>query len=114
MQIVQISSILGELDLLASKDQRASALSGGQKRRLAVSMCLLGEPRVCVLDEPTTGVDPMTRRRIWTALKARRAGRVIVFTTHFMDEADLLAGCYVNCKCIVIYEYIRVWDSSNK
>ncbi len=55
-------------------------------------MSLLGEPRFCVLDEPTTGVDPVARRLIWTALKKRREKSVVLFTTHFMDEADLLAG----------------------
>ncbi len=64
-------------------------------------MSLLGEPRFCVLDEPTTGVDPVSRREIWNALKRRmtvqegsneRNDRVILFTTHFMDEADHLAG----------------------
>lgn len=57
-------------------------------------MSLLGDPQVCVLDEPTTGVDPISRREIWNALKSRRQNRVILFTTHFMDEADLLAGCF--------------------
>ena len=55
-------------------------------------MALLGEPRFCVLDEPTTGVDPVARRQIWAALQRRRENRVMLFTTHFMDEADLLAG----------------------
>ncbi len=80
------------MDLKRSENQNARDLSGGQKRRLAVCMALMGSPRVIVLDEPTTGVDPVSRRRIWTALKNRREGRLILFTTHFMDEADLLAG----------------------
>ncbi len=85
-------SLLKEVDLESSKDKRAKQLSGGQKRRLSTCMALLGSPRVIVLDEPTTGVDPVTRRHIWAALKRRRANRMILFTTHFMDEADLLAG----------------------
>ena len=69
-----------------------SHLSGGQKRRLSICMALVGEPRFCVFDEPTTGVDPVARRQIWAALQRRRENRVMLFTTHFMDEADLLAG----------------------
>ena len=92
---LKISALLTELDLLASKDQSASNLSGGQKRRLAVCMALIGNPRVIVLDEPTTGVDPVSRRRIWQALKQRKAERLILFSTHYMDEADMLAGIHL-------------------
>lgn len=88
----QINDLLTELNLTNAIDQRAASLSGGQQRRLSISMSLLGDPQLCVLDEPTTGVDPLSRREIWSALKARRQNRVILFTTHFMDEADLLAG----------------------
>ena len=66
-------------------------------------MALLGDPKFCVLDEPTTGVDPVSRRSIWAAMRRRvtqhmstgasiRNDRVILFTTHMMDEADYLAG----------------------
>ena len=88
----QINGLLEELNLTKALDQTASSLSGGQQRRLSICMSLLGDPRFCVLDEPTTGVDAVSRREIWSALKARRKDRVIMFTTHFMDEADLLAG----------------------
>ena len=93
---MKINALLTEIDLAPSMDQLASKLSGGQKRRLAVCMALLGNPRVIVLDEPTTGVDPVSRRRIWQALKQRRSDRLILFSTHYMDEADLLAGSRPN------------------
>ena len=92
-----------EFSLTKAIDQQASSLSGGQQRRLNICMSLLGEPKFCVLDEPTTGVDPVSRREIWNALKRRVIGngdknermeRVIFFTTHFMDEADYLAGIF--------------------
>lgn len=96
-----MNEILDEFNLRKAKNQRASSLSGGQQRRLNICMSLFGEPKFCVLDEPTTGVDPVSRREIWTALKRRvllnedsseRNDRVMFFTTHFMDEADYLAG----------------------
>jgi ATP-binding cassette subfamily A (ABC1) protein 3 len=65
-------------------------LSGGQKRKLSVCIAFLGGSRVVFLDEPTSGMDPYSRRSTWEILQNARAGRVIVLTTHFMDEADIL------------------------
>ncbi len=67
-----------------------SALSGGMKRKLSVCIAFLGGSRVVFLDEPTSGVDPYSRRSMWNVLQSARAGRVIVLTTHFMDEAEIL------------------------
>jgi len=69
---------------------RAKNLSGGMKRKLSVAMALLGDPRFVLLDEPSSGMDPHSRRSIWELLKRKRQGRVILLTTHFMDEADVL------------------------
>ena len=69
---------------------RVSALSGGMKRKLSVCLAFLGGSKVVFLDEPTSGVDPYSRRSMWTVLQNARAGRVIVLTTHFMDEAEIL------------------------
>ena len=97
--------MLKEVDLEGSSAQRAGELSGGQKRRLSVCVSLIGSPRVLVLDEPTTGVEPLSRRHIWNALKRRRRDRLILFTTHFMDEADLLAGPTLFFFSHSIYKY---------
>jgi len=67
-----------------------ATLSGGQKRKLSVCIAFLGGSRVVFLDEPTSGMDPYSRRSTWEILQNARAGRVIVLTTHFMDEADIL------------------------
>jgi ATP-binding cassette subfamily A (ABC1) protein 3 len=67
-----------------------SSLSGGMKRKLSVCLAFLGGSRVVFLDEPTSGVDPYSRRSMWNVLQSARAGRVIVLTTHFMDEAEIL------------------------
>lgn len=70
---------------------QAHALSGGMKRRLQLAMALVGPSRVVCCDEPTSGMDPVNRRATWDMLKAARPGRAILLTTHYLDEADLLA-----------------------
>uniref|UniRef100_A0A4W3K4I1 ATP binding cassette subfamily A member 5 n=1 Tax=Callorhinchus milii TaxID=7868 RepID=A0A4W3K4I1_CALMI len=87
----EVLGVLKELDLEAVMDVRAEKLSGGQKRKLSLGMAILGDPKVLLLDEPTAGMDPCSRQQVWTLLKKRKAGRVILLTTHFMDEADILA-----------------------
>ncbi len=82
--------ILTFTNLLDFGDRLADALSGGMKRKLAVAAGLLHSPRLFFLDEPTTGVDPVSRREIWKVLyDLNRTGITIVVTTPYMDEADL-------------------------
>ncbi|XP_071532999.1 cholesterol transporter ABCA5-like [Panulirus ornatus] len=87
----EVNRTLEEVDLSSKQDTRASDLSGGQKRKLSIGIALIGDPKVIFLDEPTAGVDAYSRRRLWTLLKKRKEGKVILLTTHFMDEADILA-----------------------
>jgi ABC-type multidrug transport system ATPase subunit len=68
----------------------AGTLSGGQKRRLCVGLSLVGGNSVVYLDEPTAGLDPVSRRQLWELVQRNRHGRAILLTTHFMDEADVL------------------------
>jgi ABC-2 type transport system ATP-binding protein len=66
-------------------------LSGGQKQRLAVACALVGDPELLCLDEPTTGLDPQSRRQIWEIIRTfRGTGRTVLLTTHYMDEAERL------------------------
>jgi ABC-2 type transport system ATP-binding protein len=78
-------------------------LSGGQRQRLAVACALVGDPELFFLDEPTTGLDPQSRRQLWDLLKRLRAGgRTILITTHYMDEAERL------CDRVAIVDHGRV------
>ena len=82
------------LEMMALSDKAKSsvaALSGGMKRRLILARALLNEPRVLLLDEPTTGLDPQARHSIWTRIRALRAtGVTVLLTTHYMEEASQL------------------------
>lgn len=82
------------LDLVGLKDKakaRFEKLSGGQKQRFSICTTLINKPRVIFLDEPTTGLDPQSRRNLWELIKQiRKDGTTVVLTTHYMDEAEEL------------------------
>ena len=82
------------IDLVALRDKasaRYETLSGGQKQRLAVACALVGDPKVLFLDEPTTGLDPQSRRMLWDVVLAfKTQGGTVLLTTHYMDEAERL------------------------
>ena len=79
-----------QVGLLDRAQARVGELSGGMKRKLSVAIAFTGGSKLVVLDEPTAGMDPLSRRNIWDMLQTMRKGRVILLCTHFMDEADLL------------------------
>uniref|UniRef100_F7AI50 ABC transporter domain-containing protein n=1 Tax=Monodelphis domestica TaxID=13616 RepID=F7AI50_MONDO len=80
-----------ELEMKSIQDTLAANLSGGQKRKLTFGIAILGDPQVLLLDEPTAGLDPFSRHQVWHLLKEHKADHVTLFSTQFMDEADLLA-----------------------
>ncbi len=83
--------VLEELELTEKADAWVGKLSGGQKQRLAVATALVGNPRILFLDEPTTGLDPQSRRQLWEIIRAfQKKGGTVLLTTHYMDEADRL------------------------
>jgi len=83
--------ILEELQLTEKSDAWVGKLSGGQKQRLAVATALVGNPRILFLDEPTTGLDPQSRRQLWDIIRAfQKKGGTVLLTTHYMDEAERL------------------------
>jgi ABC-2 type transport system ATP-binding protein len=87
-----VAVALAELDLAGRADVRVRSLSGGELRRLDLACTLLGDPDVVMLDEPTTGLDPENRRRVWDLVAALRdRGRAVLLTTHHLEEAEELA-----------------------
>jgi len=82
---------LQDIDLVEKRDCKVQYLSAGQKRKLCVGLAFLGDPKYVFLDEPTTGLDPVSRRKIWSLLLKKKKNRVIFITTHYMDEADIIA-----------------------
>ncbi|MFL5488234.1 MAG: ABC transporter ATP-binding protein [Gemmatimonadaceae bacterium] len=86
-----ISEVIEQVELGEKRFSRVGGLSGGQKQRLAVACALVGNPQLLFLDEPTTGLDPQSRRQFWELIEKFQAeGRTIVITTHYMEEAERL------------------------
>ncbi|XP_063859615.1 phospholipid-transporting ATPase ABCA3-like isoform X2 [Scylla paramamosain] len=82
--------LLGRLDLLDKKNMFGSQLSGGMKRKLSLAISLIGGSKVVILDEPSSGLDPESRRWVWDVVQGERGRRTILVTTHHMEEADVL------------------------
>ena len=88
----RVAELLERFDLVDAARRPAATYSGGMRRRLDLAMTLVGSPRVIFLDEPTTGLDPRSRRTMWDAIRELAAGGVtILLTTQYLDEADELA-----------------------
>jgi len=87
----KVDEVLAFTELKDKRDADVDDLSGGMKRRLVVAMAMMHDPEVLFLDEPTTGLDPQSRRMVWERIRSLRGrGITIVLTTHYMDEADML------------------------
>ena len=98
-----IDALLQIVELEAKRSSRVGKLSGGQKQRLSLGCALAGNPDLLFLDEPTTGLDPQSRRQLWETLrKFRGEGGSIMLTTHYMDEAESL------CDRVAIVDQGRV------
>lgn len=86
-----IAGLLAQLDLTGKRNTAYRRLSGGQKQRLSIALALIGRPRIAILDELTTGLDPVARRDTWQLIDdIRNQGVTIMLITHFMDEAERL------------------------
>ncbi|OLS14359.1 MAG: ABC-type multidrug transport system, ATPase component [Promethearchaeota archaeon CR_4] len=87
----RIKELLQFVQLDSAKDMNSDKISGGMKRKLILARCLVNDPEILILDEPTTGLDPEARASIWEKIRELKArGRTILLTTHYMEEADRL------------------------
>ncbi len=98
-----VADVLSRLQLDDKRRSRVSTLSGGQLQRLSIAVALIHDPRIVVLDEPTTGLDPQARHALWEVVEAfRREGRTVLLTTHYMEEAQHL------CDRVAIMDHGRI------
>ena len=90
-QGIPAEDAVGRVSLEEKLGARVGKLSGGQKQRLAVACALIGDPKLLFMDEPTTGLDPQSRRQLWDIIRSfKNLGRTVLLTTHYMDEAERL------------------------
>jgi ABC-2 type transport system ATP-binding protein len=98
-----VRELLAEVQLEEKRRAWVGKLSGGQRQRLAVACALAGEPEILFLDEPTTGLDPQSRRQLWELIAAFRGrGGTVLLTTHYMEEAERL------CDRVAIIDHGRI------
>jgi ABC-2 type transport system ATP-binding protein len=98
-----VDDVLDVVELGEKRDAWVEKLSGGQRQRLAIACALVGDPEILFLDEPTTGLDPQSRRQLWEIVAAfKRGGGTVVLTTHYMEEAERL------CDRVAVMDHGRV------
>ncbi len=98
-----LEEVLDAVQLGEKRNGRVGQLSGGQKQRLALACALVADPELFFLDEPTTGLDPQSRRQLWDLIAGvKRAGRTVVITTHYMEEAEHL------CDRVAIVDHGKI------
>ena len=86
----EIEGMIADSGLTIDQNKMSCTLSGGNKRKTSVCMAMIGGSRLCILDEPTSGMDLGARRNLWDMLKKYKRDKIIILTTHYMDEADVL------------------------
>ena len=87
----EAARVIAEVDLADKADVLSKSLSGGMKRKLCLGMALIGDPTFVMLDEVTSGLDPYSRRTIWEILRRYKRGRAVLYTTHYLDEAEIVS-----------------------
>jgi len=105
---VPVEALVASCELGEFVNREANKLSGGQKQRLLLALALINDPEIVFLDEPTTGLDPQSRRRFWDLIESIKSqGKTIILTTHYMDEAELL------CDELVIMDHGKLVDQGS-
>lgn len=93
---IKTIEILEKLDLIDAKNKPAMYLSGGMKQKILVAMAMAADSELLFLDEPTIGLDPISRRQVWSTIQDRKKeGKTILLTTHYMDEAEMLSDMII-------------------
>ena len=87
----EAARVTAEVDLADKADVLSKSLSGGMKRKLCLGLALIGDPKFVMLDEVTSGLDPYSRRNIWEILRRYKRGRAVLYTTHYLDEAEIVS-----------------------
>lgn len=97
------NELLDEVSLTEKAKSMVNQLSGGQQQRLSIALALVNDPEILFLDEPTTGLDPQARRKLWSVVeRINSEGKTIVLTTHYMEEAEVL------CSRVAIMDHGRI------
>jgi len=115
---VDVQRALEGIGLAKYADQAIGTLSGGNCRKLSVATTMLPMTRVMVFDEPSTGMDPVTRRLMWTAIDQHKSGRCLLLTTHSMEEAEAVSDCigiiaHGEMQCIGSVQHLRAKFNQN-
>src|SRR5918995_6826585 len=98
--------VIATVQLQDKRTGRVGQLSGGQRQRLALACALVGDPALLFLDEPTTGLDPQSRRQLWELIERFKAdGRAILLTTHYMEEAERLCDLVASLSAEHVVEF---------
>ena len=99
------------VNLKKSLDEKISSLSGGMQRRVSIALATIGDPKILIFDEPTTGLDPENRHDIWEFINnLKQDGRTILLTTHILEEADILSDRI----CIMSYGQVKITGTSSE
>jgi ABC-2 type transport system ATP-binding protein len=103
---IDTDALLALVNLTEKKNSMQKDLSGGQRQRLSFALCLVNDPEIIFLDEPTTGLDPQARRNLWDLVNTMKSrGKTVVITTHYMDEAEKL------CDQVAIIDHGQIITS---
>eukprot|EP01080_Neovahlkampfia_damariscottae_P001324 gene1324-11407_t len=107
-----VKKILDSVGLWEKRSRKTGNLSGGMRRRLSIAIAFVGDPKIVMLDEPTTGLDPTSKRHLWDSILKSKQGRCIILTTHSMEEADVLCDrigivCRGRLKCVASSQRLK-------